>query len=146
MPIAAHALQFVHGCVYSASVTCFSVLCIPLFVGQSQHFQVVFERTSFRVLQAKITYRQPLPTGYDFEIVFFSAGEKIHTAAGATDTDSQVILISLDNVDTLSSITARMEFVYSEDRFAGPEITSAIPVFCKLYKTDNMDTLHTIYV
>ena len=145
--IAAHVLQFVHGCVYCVSVTCFSVLfCTSFYVGQSQHFQVVFERPSIRVLQAKITYSQPLPPGYDFEIVFFNAGNKIHTAAGATETDSQVILISLDNVDTLSSVTARMEFVYSEDRFTGPEITSAIPVFCKSCKTDNMDTLHTIYI
>ena len=101
------------------------------FIAQSQNFQVLFERPSLRVLQARITYPQPLPFGYDFEVVFFSAGQKIHTAEGVLGTNNQVILISLDNVDTLSPVTARMEFEYSEDRFAGPEVTASIPVFCK---------------
>lgn len=101
-------------------------------VGQSQHFQVVLERLSFQVLQARITYPQALPTGFDFEVVFFNAGNKIHTVTGGTGVSEQVVLISLDNVDTLSSVTARMEFVYSEDRFEGPEVTASIPPYCKL--------------
>ena len=110
-----------------------SVLQYISSIAQSQHFQVLLERPSIRVLQARITYPQPLPNGYDFEVVFFHGGRKIHTAPGAMGTNSQVILISLDNVDTFSSVavTVRMEFVYSEDHFAGPEITASIPVYCK---------------
>ena len=51
---------------------------------------------------------------------------------GDVDTSEQVVLISLNNVNTLSSVKAQMEFVYSDERFTGPEVTSAIPPYCKL--------------
>lgn len=57
----------------------------------------------------------------------------MQSVIGEMDSSGQVELISFDNVGTLSSVTARMEFVYSDDRFMGPEVTTAIPPYCKLH-------------